>query len=114
LKPFCPHCGYDLQLDTAVLIDDFSMMGPGAQLFWRHHAVPLTGSERTLMFSLMKAYPDAVSVDVLLDRLDSTGTDNTLAVFATRIRKKLKVIGAPVPFASSHGYGKRYMRWIVE
>ena len=95
------------------MINDFSMMGPGSQLFWRTTPVPLTGSERTMMFSLMKAYPDAVSIDALLERMGSRGSDNTLAVFATRVRKKLAAVGAPVPFESAHGYGKRYLRWVI-
>lgn len=111
MSAFCPHCGYDIRLDTPVLINDFLMLGPGCDLFYQGHEVRLTGSEGTLMFSLMKAYPEAVTIDSLLDRMGSAGAYNTIAVFATRIRHKLKAIGAPIPFEAKHAFGRRYMRW---
>lgn len=111
MNAFCPRCGYDTRLDTPVLINDFSMMGPAADLFWSSQPAYLTGSEATLMFSLMKAYPDAVAVDVLLDRMGSNGSYNTIAVFCTRVRHKLRALGAPVPFETAHAFGKRYLRW---
>lgn len=110
----CPHCGHDLHRDTAILINDFSMFGPGAPLYWNGHLIELTGSEATLLFSLMKCYPQPVSSDTLLDRMDSDGSYNTLAVFATRIRKKLRAVGAPIPFVTAMGGGRRFYRWVVE
>lgn len=111
MNAYCPHCGYDSRLDTPVMINDFSMTGPGSALFYKECQVQLTGSEAALMFSLMKAYPDSVTIDALLERLGSTGSYNTVDVFCTRIRKKLRVCGAPVPFESANAFGRRYMRW---
>jgi DNA-binding response OmpR family regulator len=48
----------------------------------------------------MKAYPDPVRVDVLLDRLDSEATGNAVEVYIHRIRKKLRAIGAPNPIVA--------------
>jgi DNA-binding response OmpR family regulator len=93
--PFCPHCGYDLQLDAAILINDFSMMSSNAPLYWRGERISLTDSERILCYTLMRAYPSAVKSATLLDRIDSEATANVIDVFICRIRKKFRLSGAP-------------------
>jgi len=109
---FCPHCGYDLQLDGAVLINDFSMMGPMAPLWWGEQVVKLTSAERMICYTLMKAYPSPVRISVLLDRVDSESDDNLIAVYLSRIRKKLREAGAPMPITSSRGrYENRGYVW---
>jgi hypothetical protein len=66
--PFCPHCGYDLQTDAAILINDFAMMSSNAPLYWRNQRVDLTGSERIICYTLMRGFPSSVRVSTLLDR----------------------------------------------
>lgn len=112
--PLCPHCGYDLRLDTPVLIDDFSMMSSVAVLRWEGEAVKLTGSERILVYTLMKAYPAPVRLSVILDRMDSDATGNVIDVYLCRIRKKLRAIGAPNPIASVRNRGReRMFAWVT-
>jgi DNA-binding response OmpR family regulator len=76
------------------------MMSPTGYLYWGMEVVALTASERSICYSLMKAYPDPVRVDVLLDRLDSEATGNAVDVYVHRIRKKLKTLGAPNPISA--------------
>jgi DNA-binding response OmpR family regulator len=94
---FCPHCGYDLRLDTPILLNDFSMMSSYSHLRWRGEAIPLTSSERLLCYTLMKAYPSPVKLGVILDRIGSEASGNVIDVYVCRIRKKLRKIGAPNP-----------------
>lgn len=103
---FCPHCGYDLVLDAPVLINDFSMMGAMSQLWWRDQPIgTLTGTERMICYTLMKAYPAAVRTSVILDRIDSEGEGKILNVYVFRIRKKLREAGAPNPIQAMLGRG---------
>lgn len=102
---FCPHCGYDLVKDQPIIINDFSMLGPQSPLYYRGTALNLTMTGRNLCWTLMKNYPKPVRADVLLDRMDSIGTGNVIAVYLTRIRKELRKIGAPIPFHHVRGYG---------
>lgn len=109
---FCPHCGYDLQLDSAIMINDFMMMGSMGQLWWREHPISLPASERIICYTLMKAYPSPVRHDVILDRLDSDSESNVLDVYVHRIRKKLKEIGAPNPIVTARGSGSHGRAYI--
>lgn len=102
---FCPHCGYDLLKDQPIIINDFSMLGPQSPLYYRGKVPNLTLAERNFCWALMKAYPKTVRHEALLNRLDSTGTVNTLAVYISKIRKKLRQLGAPDPFVRVRGVG---------
>lgn len=103
---FCPHCGYDLRLDTPILIDDFSMMSSISMLRWKGEVIPMTSSERIICYALMKAYPSPVRIMTLLERLDSEATGNVIDVFICRIRKKLKAVGAPNAVATLRNRGR--------
>lgn len=97
----CPHCGYDLQLDTPILIDDFSMMNSMSHLWWRDQVIALTSSERIVCYTLMKAYPGPVRTSVLLERLDSDAEHNNIInVYISRIRRKIRDVGAPNPIVT--------------
>jgi len=87
------------------MIDDFYMAAPLAQLRWKGGPVPLTGSESQLVWALMKAYPNPVKIEVILDRIGSDSTYNAVQVFIHRIRKKLKAMGAPNPIVSARHQG---------
>lgn len=103
---FCPHCGYDLQLDSAIMIDEFMMMSSIAQLWWRDRPInTLNGVERSLCYTLMKAYPRPVRVDTIRSRLDSESEGNIVEVYVSRIRKKLSEAGVPNPIITAKGHG---------
>lgn len=113
MKNFCPHCGYDLVLDSPILIDDFSMMSSHAPLYWRGEQVDLTGSQAILCYSLMKAYPDSVRIETLMERIGSESECNVAEVLICRIRKKLREMGAPNPIAPTrHRFEKRAYIWV--
>lgn len=105
MKPFCPHCGYDLRMDQPVLIDDYSMLGSLSPLCWKNEPVGLTATENLLCWSLLKAYPDPVRIEVLADRCGSEATSNVTEVIICRIRKKLREMGAPNPIVSARMRG---------
>lgn len=108
--PFCPHCGYNLETDAAILINDFAMMSSNAPLSWRDHTVKLTSAERIICYTLMRAYPSSVKVATLLDRVDSESAGNVIDVFICRIRKKLHDLGAPNPIAAM---GRAFV-WVTD
>jgi DNA-binding response OmpR family regulator len=113
---FCPHCGYNLANDIPVLINDFSMMNSDSPLYWKGSVIYLSGSERIICYSLMRAYPGSVKISTLLGRLDSDAEGNLCEVFISRIRKKLREAGAPnaiAPMHSGHGRGERGYVWIA-
>lgn len=112
-KPFCPHCGYDLHFDAPIILNDYSMLGQYAPFCYLGNSIQLTGFERSLCWSLMKAYPHPVRLGVLLDRMGSDGIDNTVNVFVCRIRKKLKAVGAPDPFKATNHHGCRAYTWVL-
>lgn len=110
-RPFCPHCGCDISIDQPVIINDFSMMSSSAQFLYRGNPIKLTPAERSICWSLMKAFPEPVKLDVLLERMDSDGEYNTVSVLVHRIRKKLAEAGANDPIVPDRSYGKRAYRW---
>jgi hypothetical protein len=111
LRPF------DLAVpDQPVIINDFSMLSAMSPLYFKGNPIKLTFSERTVVWAMMKAFPQPVSHEVMLNRLDSEAEGNVIDVYASRIRKKLRAAGAPIPF-ESHGSGRNAGRrafcWIL-
>jgi DNA-binding response OmpR family regulator len=108
----CPHCGYDLVIDAPVILNDFSMLNSLAPLYYRGQVIRLTPAERCVAWTLIKAFPRAVRLGVILDRLGSDAEGNVIDVYLSRIRKKLRDIGAPIPFESAGGkLGERAVTW---
>jgi len=110
----CPHCGYDLAKDAPILLNDFAMLGPMSPLTWKSTPIRLTPAERSVIWTIFKSYPRAVALDVILDRLESDAEGNVIDVYLSRIRAKLRAIGAPIPFESVGGkLGRRAVTWIM-
>lgn len=111
----CPGCGRDLVPDQPVIINDFSMMSEMSPLYYRGRPIKLTGSERTVLWAMLKAFPAPVSHEAILNRLDSEAEGNVVDVYASRIRAKLRVVGAPIPFESRSAarHGRRALCWIL-
>lgn len=111
----CPGCGRNLVADQPIILNDFSMLSDMSPLYYRGTRIKLTGSERTLVWTLMKAFPHTVSHDAIINRLDSEAEGNIIDVYASRIRVKLRAIGAPIPFESRSAakHGRRSMCWIL-
>jgi DNA-binding response OmpR family regulator len=107
----CPHCGFDLVKNGPVIIDNWSMLGPGYPLCYEGRPISLTRSESELVYTLLKAFPRHVDRWVLLDRLGSESEQvNLLAVYVTRIKARLKGVGLKSPIATVWGHGYRWMR----
>lgn len=112
----CPGCGRDLVPDQPIIINEFSMLSAMSPLFYRGKPIQLTFSERTVVWSMMKAFPQPVSHEVMLNRLDSEAEGNVIDVYASRIRTKLRAVGAPIPFesmGSGRNVGRRSFCWIL-
>lgn len=114
MKPFCPHCGYDIALDAPILLNGFSMLSPGSPLFYEDVPLKLTGFEKSLCWTLMKACPDPVRVDVILDRIGSEASYNGISVLLTRIRKKLRDLDVELPVRATYHHGARGYLWELE
>lgn len=96
--PVCPCCGYDLAVDKPVMINDFSMIGAGYPLVYKGTPVRLTGAQALVCWALMKAYPRHLTISALLERVTiDKENDNLISVHVSRVRKKLRAIGAPNP-----------------
>lgn len=108
----CPHCGYDLVADAPIILNDFSMLSPLSPLCFRGQPIKLTPSERCVAWTIFKSYPRAVTIDVILDRLDSDAEGNVVDVYLSRIRAKLRAINAPIPFEAAGGtLSRRAVSW---
>lgn len=94
----CPHCGADLAKDQPIIINDFSMLSPLSPLCYKGMPLPLAPAARGVCWTLMKAFPRPVSIDTILNRLDSDAEGNVVDVYLSRIRKALRAIDAPIPF----------------
>lgn len=97
---FCPHCGFDLVVDTPILLNDYSMIGAGRPLMYKGRKVTLTPAEALICWSLMKAYPEPVTRMTLAERIgsqDGKDPDRLIMVLVWRIRNKLKVDRLPIP-----------------
>lgn len=115
MKPFCPECGCDLYGLGPVLLNDYSMMGPLNGLTWMGNSVKLTSYETEVCWTLMKAFPDPVRVDTIIERIGSEGSNGSVRVLIHRIRKKLEKVGAPNPICSVPGHcGFKAYVWILK
>lgn len=105
----CHCCGADIRLDEPLVIDDFSMFGPGYPLAYKGKPLRLTPHESAICWSLMKAYPMSLSRDAILYRIGSEDAEaNVLQVYVCRIRKKLKSQGIPSPIETIRHRGFRW------
>lgn len=111
--PFCPHCGYDLHLDQPVILNDFAMFGAGAPLVYKGLPLPqpLTPAEAAVVWTLLKACPDPVATPVILERVSDSESINVVNVLICRIRKKLRVAGAPEMIGRTVHRGKNCYVW---
>lgn len=98
------------------MINDYSMMGSLSFLWWKDKPVTsMTVSERTVCYTLMKAYPNPVKIGVILDRLGSESMGNVADVHICRIRKKLREVGSPNPILPTRNrciVGERAFMWV--
>jgi DNA-binding response OmpR family regulator len=107
-RHFCPNCGWSVDRDTPVIINDFSMFADGYPLLYKGEKVPLTAGEARVCWSLLRAFPDHVSVDTLAIRCSSNGFNDTIKVLICRIRRKLRDIGCENQIETIWGMGYRW------
>ena len=105
MTPICPCCGYDLVKDEPVKIGDFNMASDFGPLQYKGKRVRLTAAQKSLCWSLMKAYPRPVRSSTLRNRIGSDADSNVLQVLVCRIRKTLANAGAPAVVKSIAGVG---------
>lgn len=110
MKHFCPSCGFDLHADEPAELAGFRMQGAGGVLTYNEQMIPLTAQQADLCWTLMKASPNVVGIDALMNRISNDAQNEMLAVLVHRIRRKFKDAGAPDPIESVR---KRGYRWIT-
>jgi DNA-binding response OmpR family regulator len=108
----CPHCGYDLVRNGPIIIDNWSMLGPGYPLCYKGKPVRLTNAESEIVYSLLKAFPKHIERWVLIERIgsDTDAPSNLLTVYISRIKSRLEHAGLPLPIATVWGHGYRWLR----
>lgn len=111
----CPGCGRDLIPDQPVILNRFSMLSSCSPLYFDGKPIHLTASERTVAWAMMKAFPQPVTHEAILNRLDSEAEGNVIDVYCSRIRSKLRAAGAPIPFESRSAAraGRRSLCWTL-
>lgn len=105
---FCPHCGADIRLDAPISLNDFSMYGDGYPLCYQGTPLPLTPSQNSICWTLLKAYPLIVRTDAIILRVGSESESNAIEVQLSRIRSKLRRLGIPNPIETVWGRGYRW------
>lgn len=87
---YCPHCGYNLRADAVWEGDGFKVWPTGAT--YKGDKIPFTAMEANVFYSVAAANGQVVSQEVILDRAGSEATGNAVAVWMSRIRRKLEVM----------------------
>lgn len=108
----CPHCGYDIEADSPILINDFAMNGPTHPLFYKGEAIRLTRGEAMVVWSLMKSYPDHLSTMAIAERVGCEETldpSSSVRVMIWRIRRKLRQADAPDAIMTMPHYHYAYI-----
>jgi len=100
---FCPHCGYNLHADEAVVHGDW-LLRPD---FASHKGEPvgLTRYEASILYTIAAAKGRPVAVDTIMARVSETENRNNISVLVHRIRRK--TIGF-CPFETVWGRGYRW------
>lgn len=101
--PFCPSCGFNLRVDTAVEIGPWLIATDEV----RFHGVrtALTGHETVILHTLAAAYPRSVTNEALANRCSQNASASYLKVCVWRMRQKL---GEMCPIETVPGLGYRW------
>lgn len=90
--PICPCCGYDFEQDRPIERGPFKMH-PYCNPIVNGRSVRLTPSERTVLWSLLKANGAVVTKEAILERTDTGASSKIIDVWICRIRAKLRSAG---------------------
>lgn len=107
MTALCPHCGFNTEPDTTTELDGFLLDPVRGRCVYHGQPVALSLMEASFLHTLAKAPGKPIRFDALANRMGSSSElpANTQRVFANRIRRKLREIGAPVPFKPVYGVG---------
>lgn len=104
---FCHSCGADIRKFEVMEADGF-VMAPTGLMTYQGRVVHLSPNQNILLKTLLIARPHFVSIEVLLNRMGSDGSNNTAYVQITGIRRRLAQQGIPCPIQGSRGRGVRW------
>lgn len=104
----CPHCGFNFEADKPIVIGDWTLWPQFTS--WAAGDVHLTASESGILYALAKASGEWVTAEAVLNRISDSENTNLVAVWVSRIRKKL---GSAAPLESARGRRGMGYRWAV-
>lgn len=84
------------------------MAAEDAPVLYDGRQVKLTGMERGILWTIMKAYPRVISHETILLRTHDADSDvyhDTIRVLVCRLRRKLREAGLPDPVETVWGTG---------
>lgn len=105
MSEFCPHCGYNLARDEAIVLGAWRLE-PGGVWYKGEFQDQITSAEAAMLHTLAKAGGRPVTSATIAARISSATENptNIISVHAHRLRSKLSV----VPFETAHGRGYRW------
>lgn len=105
MSDLCPHCGYNLEADTIIERDGFTI-DPRGHVRYEGLLIPgFTPQMVSVMHSLAKATGRKLTARILADRCgsDTADTSNVISVQVFRIRRALQAVDIPCPVQSRLG-----------
>lgn len=104
---FCPHCGHDFEALEPVATGSF-FFDPKGDFRFGDKSIRLSPAEHIIVGTLMAVSPNIVPRIAIRERIGTDSDGNVLDVHMTRIKNKLKALGAPNPIKSVWGRGVRW------
>ena len=104
----CPCCGYDVANDEPITRPEISMK-PYGDCYFHGQPIRLTAAERAVIWALLKADGRPLSRATIAERVGYEGEDfNTIDVYMSRIRAKLRRVSPEIPIENIRGAGLRW------
>lgn len=105
MTALCPHCGYNLEADTIIERDGFTI-DPRGHVRYGGVLIPrLRPQVVSAMHSIAKANGRKVTADIIADRCGSetVNTSNVVRGLVWRLRGALNAVDVPCPVQSKLG-----------
>lgn len=102
MADMCPHCGFNLKPDLAIVAGDWHLTASSTHL--RGDRLDLTPQQSAVLYTIAKGRGAVVSAEVIMNRVSSSDSVNIVHVLLSRLRRRLRVI----PFRTERGHGFRW------
>lgn len=104
MTAFCPSCGFNLERDTVLEVDGFTLDPRGIAGFAGRQLM-IRAREVTILHTVAEAQGRTISRDVIASRIGYDGEGNAIDVYMSRLRQALLAAGAPNPIRNVWGRG---------